>query len=319
MLDPLDEHYGYLSDRVKRERYQAAIKRVVRPGQVVMDLGCGTGLLGLMALRAGADKVLFVEEYAIIEVARRAVLEAGFGDRSQFFNVNSSELELPERVDVILCDHVGYFGCDYDILGLLDDARQRFLTSDGIIVPSGVELMLAPVETENGRELVNRWRDGTVPEDYAWVAAPASNTKRGIDLDAGDLIAEPASLGILELGSKTSDFFTWRADFIFARDATLDGLAGWFDCALHDDIRMTNAPTAENKLDRPQAFLPLQEPVLVRAGQRLKATIMARPHDHVIAWTITLPDTGQTFEQSTFNSLALDNALRKKLVEGPGE
>jgi protein arginine N-methyltransferase 1 len=319
MLDHLDEHYGYLSDQVKRDRYQAAIERVVRPGQVVMDLGCGSGLLGLMALRAGADRVLFVEEYAIIEVARRAVLKAGLDDRSQFFHVNSRELELQERVDVILCDHVGYFGFDYDILGLLDDARQRFLKNDGVIVPSEVELKLVPVETKEGRELIDRWRDGSVPADYEWVAVPASNTKRGVDLATDELIADPTSLGVFELGAKASDFFTWRADFIFARDATLDGLAGWFDCVLLDEIGMTNAPTAENKLNRPQAFLPLEGPVAVTAGQRLETTIMARPHDHVIAWTIKLSETDQTFAQSTFNSLDLDNALRKKLVAGPDE
>ena len=60
MLDPLDEHYGYLADPVKRERYRAAIEQAVRPGHIVMDLGCGSGLLGLMALRAGASQVLFV-------------------------------------------------------------------------------------------------------------------------------------------------------------------------------------------------------------------------------------------------------------------
>ena len=82
MTDPLDEHYGYLFDRVKLERYESAIERAVRPGDVVMDLGCGSGLLGLMALRAGAEKVLFVEEGAIIEVARRTVAESGFAERS---------------------------------------------------------------------------------------------------------------------------------------------------------------------------------------------------------------------------------------------
>jgi hypothetical protein len=44
---------------------------------------------------------------------------------------------------------------------------------------------------------------------------------------------------------------------------------------------------------------------------------MARPHDYVLAWTIELPETGQRFEQSTFNSLRLGNALRKSLSQEP--
>ena len=62
MAKTIEEHYGYLSDRVKVAQYQEAINRLVRSEHVVLDLGCGSGLLGLMALRAGARKVYFVEE-----------------------------------------------------------------------------------------------------------------------------------------------------------------------------------------------------------------------------------------------------------------
>lgn len=317
MLDPLDEHYGYLSDRVKLERYQDAIERLVRPEHVVLDLGCGIGFLGLMALRAGARKVFFVDHGAVIELARRTVQKAGFADRAEFFQINSYKLELPERADMVVCDHVGYFGFDYDILKLLADARERFLKPRGILLPGHVDLMLVPIESETCRNLVQRWRAGRVADDFAWVATPAANTKQAVDLDAADLIADPVKLATLELGTETANFFTWNADFAAIGDATLDGLAGWFDCTLCDDIRMTNAPNAEDKLSRPQAFLPLEEPVPIVAGQRIHATVMARPHDHVLAWTIELPDKDQKFEHSTFNSLALDNALRKTLSKGP--
>ena len=142
MATTLDEHYGYLSDRVKREQYQAAIERLVHPEHVVLDLGCGSGLLGLMALRAGARKVLFVEEGAIIEVARQTVADAGFADKAEFFRANSFELILPEQVDVAICDHVGYFGFDYGVLDLLADAKKRFLKPNGTIVPAQLELQV---------------------------------------------------------------------------------------------------------------------------------------------------------------------------------
>ena len=148
MAKTLEEHHGYLSDRVKLAQYQAAIDRLVRPEHVVLDLGCGTGLLGLMALRAGAGMVYFVEEASVIEIARRTVTEAGFADRAAFCQASSFELALPERVDVVLCDHVGYFGFDYGILELLADAQHRFLKPDGIIVPAQIELKLAPIESQ---------------------------------------------------------------------------------------------------------------------------------------------------------------------------
>ena len=182
MAKTLEEHYGYLSDRVKIERYRQAIEKRVQPGHVVLDLGCGTGLLGLMALRAGANKVLFVDEGPVIEVARRTVTEAGFAERAAFLQANSFELSLPERVDVVLCDHVGYFGFDYGILALLADARARFLKPGGIVVPQSIDMKLAPVESEQCRRLVNQWQDGSVPADYAWLAETAANTRHAVQL-----------------------------------------------------------------------------------------------------------------------------------------
>ena len=307
MTEALEEHYGYLSDRVKLERYQAAIEKVVQSDHVVLDLGCGSGLLGLLALKAGARKVLFVEQASIIEVARRTVIEAGFEDRALFFHSNSFELTLPERVDVILCDHVGYFGFDYGVIDLLADAKRRFLKTGGITIPAAVEIQLAPVESASARALVQRWRNNSVLDDYAWVGTPAANTTHGVDLGSDNLLSDGQSLATLELGDDADDFLTWQAEFTCSRDAQLDGLLGWFDCLLHEDIHITNSPVADDALLRPQAFLPLEEPISVRADQRINATIMARHRDNVIAWVVELPDTGQRFSLTTFNGLLLDD------------
>ena len=107
MEQMLNEHRGYLSDTVKLQQYQKAIAQSIRPGDVVLDLGCGTGILGLLALKAGAGRVYGIDETSIIEVARQTFAQAGYGDQSIFIRGNSFEVELPEKVDVILCDHVG--------------------------------------------------------------------------------------------------------------------------------------------------------------------------------------------------------------------
>jgi protein arginine N-methyltransferase 1 len=305
MAKTLDEHYGYLSDRVKLEQYRAAIDRRVRPEHVVLDLGCGSGLLGLMALRAGASKVLFVEEGAIIEVARQTVTHAGFADKAEFFQTNSFELSLPERVDLVISDHVGYFGFDYGILDLLADAKSRFLKPDGIIVPTQIELKLAPIESTACRKLVGQWRDGSVPNDYSWLGTAAANTKHSTQLEREELLAEAETLATLELGAEAPPYLSWSAEFVCARDGTLDGVAGWFDCRLIDDLHMTNSPIAEERLDRPQAFFPLDTPVAVTVGERILVTIMVRHKDNVIGWVVDLPESGKRFTHTTFNSLLL--------------
>jgi protein arginine N-methyltransferase 1 len=306
MAKTLEEHYGYLSDRVKMKRYQAAIERVVGPETVVLDLGCGSGPLGLIALRAGARKVLFVEQDPIIEAARRTTADAGLADRAEFIQGNSFELSLKDRVDVVVCDHIGYFGFDYGVLVLLADARQRFLQPDGIIVPTGIDLRLAPVESEICRQLVAQWLDGSVPGEFDWLADCAANTLHPVKLGEDDLLADAAALATLQLGDEAPPYLSWSAEFRCSRDGVLDGLVGWFDCRLVDDIRMTNSPLSGEPLRRPQAYLPLKEPVTVSEGDRIRAKVMARHLDNVIAWVVEMPESNTRFDQSTFNGLLLD-------------
>jgi protein arginine N-methyltransferase 1 len=235
------------------------------------------------------------------------VTDAGFADKAEFFKANSFKLEMADQVDVVLCDHVGYFGFDYGILDLLTDARQRFLKPDGIIVPGEIELNLAPVESEACRKLVGQWRDGSVPDEYSWLATAAANTEHATQLQPADLLANAAKLTKLELGVEAEPYLSWSSEFRCERDGLLDGVAGWFDCRLADGIHMTNSPVSEERLNRPQAFFPVDAPIPVTAGERVLVTVMARHKDHVIGWVIELPETGKRFAHTTFNGLLLDS------------
>ena len=90
----LSEHGGYVSDAVKIEAYRRALTNLIRPDDVVIDMGCGTGLLGLLALEAGAAKVIAVDSGPIIELARETYEANGFGDRVEYHRMHSSDLTL---------------------------------------------------------------------------------------------------------------------------------------------------------------------------------------------------------------------------------
>src|SRR5688500_3980766 len=123
----LQEHLGYLTDGLRLERFREAIAKVVRPGDRIVDVGCGSGILGLLCLQAGAAHVYCIDESPMLEVARETFRRKGLADRATLISGRSFRVQLPERVQVAVCDHVGWFGFDYGVASLLEDARQRFL------------------------------------------------------------------------------------------------------------------------------------------------------------------------------------------------
>ena len=308
----LEEHLGYVADAVRLERYQSAIGKLLAAGDVVADLGCGSGVLGLLCLQAGAGHVFAVDDSAITDVARDSLQRAGQGERATFIRGKSSQIELPERVDVVICDHVGYFGFDYGIVGFLEDARKRFLKPGGKLIPSRIRLNVAAVGSKQCDELANAWQSENIPQAFHWLREHAVNTKHAVSLERADVFCAPAVLGDIDLYANHPDFFSWNAELHIERDGLMHGLGGWFECELAEGVWMTNSPLAEPAIQRNQAFLPIDEAMQVKAGERVRVTIMARPADHLIAWVVEFPATGRRFAQSTWQGqlLTLEQLLQ---------
>jgi protein arginine N-methyltransferase 1 len=100
----------YLTDEVRLSAYQRPINATVRPGDVVLDLGSGTGILGLFACRAGAAYVYSIEVGSIIGLAREICRVNGFLDRVTYMRGLSTELELSRKADVVVADEIGNLG-----------------------------------------------------------------------------------------------------------------------------------------------------------------------------------------------------------------
>ena len=92
----LSEHEEMLSDTVRVDAYHRGIHGNVQPGDVVVDLGTGTGLLAMMASRAGAARVYAVEHSDFIDVARDIAQHNGF-DNIEFVQANPSTSSCTSR------------------------------------------------------------------------------------------------------------------------------------------------------------------------------------------------------------------------------
>lgn len=296
----LDEHLGYVADAIRLEQFRFAVTQTVRPGDRVADVGCGSAVLGLLCLQAGAGHVDAIDSTAVIEIARQSLTQAGWGDKASFIHGKSFQVVLPEPVDVVICDHVGYFGFDYGLIETMADARRRFLKPGGRLIPGRLRLQLGAVESDKCRQLAEGWEAPGIPREFHWLRQHGINTKHAVNLQADEVLAGQAQLGCIDLQAENPDFFSWTVELTMARDGILHGLAGWFECELAENVWMTNSPLSTQAIKRSQAFLPIDGPLAVKAGEIVSATVMARPADHLIAWEVRHPASGRKLSHSTW-------------------
>ena len=139
-----------LGDGRRMERYRAAIKQVVGPGDVVVDLGTGLGVLAIMAAQAGAGKVYAVDvRPQVIPYARRVVDANGFSDVISVIHSDAINLELPEPVDVIVNELIGDFGTDENIYECVQAVAARHLKPGGRVLPRHLSTHLVAVSYAN--------------------------------------------------------------------------------------------------------------------------------------------------------------------------
>ncbi|MEO5680631.1 MAG: class I SAM-dependent methyltransferase, partial [Acidimicrobiales bacterium] len=259
----LDEHRRYLADEPRLEAFRRAIFDRVKPGDVVLDLGAGTGILGLLAAEAGAARVYSVEATALIELTRQIASANGVRDRFRFLRELSTSAQLPEKVDVVVADQIGGFGFEAGLFQFFADARRRLLTPAGCTIPSKVELWAAPVETSDVRAKIDFWGQPTRVFDVSPVTERAVNSSHPAVLQREDLLAPPVLLLSADPTDHVLDPWRLEATFTVVRPGTLDGIGGWFSAELAPGVHLTNSPLSVNRIDRSNVFFPVDRALAV--------------------------------------------------------
>jgi protein arginine N-methyltransferase 1 len=282
--------------------FERALKEVVRPGDVVVDLGAGTGILGLLACRAGAARVYSLEDTSLIGVTREMARVNHCQDRISFLKEHSLATVLPERADVVVGDQIGRFGFEAGVFEYFADARHRFLKPGGLTVPSRIELIAAPVEIDEMWSSVDFWH--TVPMGFevspGWKIA--RNTGYPVKYEPSNLLGPPAALASLDPGMKPPTPVRARVEMTVERQGTLHGVGGWFSAQLSPSAVMSNSPVSPERINRSNVFFPVERPVMVVPGDRVNLTMEIGIHDVMIRWEATICDAGGDIKASSCHS-----------------
>ena len=281
----LTEHAGYFRDQSKVDAYRRALSAIVRPGDTIVDLGSGTGLLGLLAAEAGASTVYMVDEGSILGVACEVAERNGLGDRLIPIRGHSADVAVPTPADVVVCDQIGGFVYDAGVLDFFHDARARLLRPGGTLIPSAFTLFAAPVIAPEVRDAIDVWSTRPAGFDTEPLHRLAVNNAWHVQPDDVEITATASSLFTFDSASLEPVKAT--AEFEFDRSAGVDGILGWFDAELAPDVHLTNSPEVADRMRRWCNFYPLAQPLHVESGDRLDVTIDLRPASSLMAWTVT--------------------------------
>ena len=299
----LDYHRSMVTDRRRVDALQRAIAVTVRPGDVVLDIGCGTGLLSFFACQAGAAQVIAVDSGEVIELARQLGREHRFDDRIRWLRMRSQDLELESRADVLISETLGNGGFDEGILGTVLDARNRLLVPDAAIIPQGVSLRLCALDDPAVSTDLDAWPRDLHGLDYTTLRPLAANQLAWQRLRPESLISEAASLPHLDLSQHTEPDYGGHGQLTPTREATLRALGVWFHSRLTTEITLHNDPV-DGARSWCQAVLPIAEPLAVHPGDRLDVHLDIQADGSLWTWRCELhpADGGPAKErqQSTF-------------------
>jgi protein arginine N-methyltransferase 1 len=275
-------HQSMIQDRERTGAFRRAIHEVVRPGDVVLDIGAGSGVLSLFACQAGARRVYAIEAGHAFEIAREMTRQNDVEDRVVLINELSYRARVEEPVDVLVTETLWNFGFGEGTLGFVRDARERFLREGGRIVPAAIEAWLAPVEMPTLYERLDRW-----PQDYevdmSVMRSLAMNNVHQVELDRDALLAEPKLFARVDMHEVQEDDVEGSVQFTASRAGTCHGLAGWFRARLSPNVRIANAPPNPAP-NWGHAFFPLDEPVGVRPDDRLAASMRSTNNGDIWSW-----------------------------------
>ena len=276
-------HEQMLKDRKRTGTYQDAILNNpdVFKDKIVLDIGCGTGILSIFAAKAGAKHVYGIEFADIADYAKEIIKINKLSDKITILKSKVEEVKLPvEKVDIIISEWMGYFLLYESMLDTVLYARDKWLQKDGYMLPDHATITLAGIEdTDYKSTKVNFWEDV-----YGVDMSCFKNAVIGepiVDVCPQKLI-NSSSCRILDIDLytvKKEDLdFSSKYEITFTRDDRFSGLVAWFDTGFTKLTNKYNLTTSPYKKSThwSQTIFYTKNDLKVKKGDKVTGSIAVK-------------------------------------------
>jgi type I protein arginine methyltransferase len=311
----LSDYGAMVQNEARMRAYARAIAETVKPGDRVLDLGAGPGICTLLALRAGARKVIAVDTNETVSLVPGLVRENGFDPADvEIHQIDSRKLTLEAPVDVIVADLRGIVPLFGDNFEIVKDAKDRFLKTRPANCGSGLiplrdRLYVAPVHAEAtyaaacgpfGAESVLGFRT----ESLRAKVLQGFHSDRSAQLTEPALLSEPACIAELIYGENDGSRVAAKFELVASRSGPCHGLAVWFEADLVPGVTLSLAPrppAPESGVYHVtsdvygRAFFPFLRPIALERDEPFTLSIFAQKalNDYVWGWNLTCGDRAE--------------------------
>lgn len=277
-------HEEMLKDEVRTRSYMRAIQdnSHLFAGKVVMDVGCGTGVLSIFAAKAGAKKVYAVECSKIVDQARVIVEANGFADIIQVKESKVEELDLPEKVDIIISEWMGYFLFYESMLDTVLFARDKWLKPDGLMFPDKCNLYLCAIEDAHYKsEKIDFW-DNVYGLNMQVIKSLALTEPLVDTVDPEQVMTSVCSAFTVDCTTVKKEELSFAVPFRLTaiRNDYSHALVAYFDVHFTHGLHPVSFVTGPHV--RPthwkQTVLYLDKPVPMEKGEVIEGILACRPN-----------------------------------------
>jgi len=282
--DHFDIHREMLQDQTRTLAYRDAMLKnsSVFKDKVVLDVGCGTGILSMFAAQAGAKQVFAVERSDIAASAIDNILKNGLGNKIQVLRTNVEEIKLPvQHVDIIISEWMGYFLLYESMLDSVLDAASKWLAPDGIILPNKCQILLAAAEATAYKRSVCYW-DDVYGFQMPCMKTAVLNEATVTTIPSNEIISASVSVFALDIVKSTKqNQLDFKSEFklLISRDSKLDTIVGYFDVDFNlpeETIVLSTEPVENGSCKNThwkQTLFFLPQPIDVKKGQQVCGSI----------------------------------------------